>query len=71
MSDEELAVRAKEAAVFARISPHQKLRIVSALQASGEVVAMIGDGVNDAPALKKSNIGVAVGNASDVAREAF
>jgi Ca2+-transporting ATPase len=70
MSDEELAVRAKEASVFARISPHQKLRIVSALQSSGEIVAMIGDGVNDAPALKKSNIGVAVGNASDVAKEA-
>ncbi len=70
MSDEELAVRAKEATVFARISPHQKLRIVSTLQSSGEIVAMIGDGVNDAPALKKSNIGVAVGNASDVAKEA-
>jgi Ca2+-transporting ATPase len=70
MTDEELAVGAKEASVFARISPHQKLRIVSALQSSGEVVAMIGDGVNDAPALKKSNIGVAVGNASDVAKEA-
>ena len=70
ITDEELAVRAKEATVFARISPHQKLRIVSALQASGEIVAMIGDGVNDAPALKKSNIGVAVGNATDVAKEA-
>ncbi len=69
MTDEELADRVKEVSVFSRILPHQKLKIVSALQSRGEVVAMLGDGVNDAPALKKSDIGVVVGNATDVAKE--
>ncbi|MFZ5924398.1 MAG: cation-translocating P-type ATPase [Bacillota bacterium] len=69
MSEAELARRARDTVVFTRISPHQKLKIVSALQKAGEVVAMVGDGVNDAPALKKSNIGVVVGSATDVAKE--
>jgi len=69
MSEQELAERIKEITVFHRVVPSQKLKIVNALQAKGEVVAMIGDGVNDAPALKKSNIGVSVGNATDVAKE--
>lgn len=69
MSDEELMRRVRNACVFSRILPRQKLRIVSALQSAGEVVAMVGDGVNDAPALKKSDIGVVVGTAADVAKE--
>ena len=69
MDDETLRRRVKDAIVFARISPHQKLRIVAALQEQGEVVAMLGDGVNDAPALKRSDIGVVVGSATEVAKE--
>jgi Ca2+-transporting ATPase len=69
LSDAELARRVQEVSVFARIRPQDKLRIVRALQAQGEVTAMIGDGVNDAPALKRANIGVVVGSATDVAKE--
>lgn len=71
LSDEELARRIEGVSICARTLPNQKLRIVSALKASGEVVAMTGDGVNDAPALRASHIGVAMGRrGTDVAREA-
>ena len=69
LSDEQLCQQVKHTAVFARIRPQDKLRIIRALQANGEVAAMIGDGVNDAPALKRANIGVVVGSATDVAKE--
>jgi Ca2+-transporting ATPase len=70
ISEAELKKRIDDIILFSRVTPIQKQRIVKVLQEKGEVVAMTGDGVNDAPALKKADIGIVVDNASDVAKEA-
>ena len=71
MTEDELCERIKVVNIFARVIPEQKLKIVNALKKNNEIVAMTGDGINDAPALKASNIGIAMGEkGTDVAREA-
>lgn len=70
LSDDELWATLQDVPVYARVLPSQKMRIASVLQAKGQVVAMTGDGINDAPALRRANIGVAIGSGTEVAKEA-
>ncbi len=69
MSDEQLSDAAEKVSVFAKLNPHQKERIIRALQRRGHVVGFMGDGINDAPALKAADIGISVDNAVDIAKE--
>jgi Ca2+-transporting ATPase len=69
MSNEELNKKLKNIQIYARVEPKHKLRIIEAWQQKGEVVAMTGDGINDAPALKQADIGVALGSGTEVAKE--
>jgi len=69
MSDAQLAVEAEQVALFARLSPAHKVRIIKALQSKGHTVGFLGDGINDAPALRAADVGISVDSAVDIAKE--
>lgn len=69
ISDEELTARVDDISIFAKLSPLQKVRVVQSLRAKGHTVAVLGDGINDAPALKEADVGITVDNAVDIAKE--
>ncbi|MEN8252328.1 MAG: HAD-IC family P-type ATPase, partial [Patescibacteria group bacterium] len=69
IDDEEIKEKVKNTKIFARVLPEHKIRIVRALQQNGEVVAMVGDGINDAPAIKASDVGISIGDGTDIAKE--
>ncbi|RJR32194.1 HAD family hydrolase [Candidatus Parcubacteria bacterium] len=69
LNDEQLAKKIRNISIFARVEPRHKLRIIAGWQAKGEVVAMTGDGINDAPALKAADVGIALGSGTDIAKE--
>lgn len=69
LSDDDLREKVKKVSLYARVSPHHKLRIIQALQENNEVVAMAGDGINDAPAIQMADIGIALGSGTDIAKE--
>jgi Mg2+-importing ATPase len=69
MSDEELSEKAEYTTIFAKVNPSQKARIIRSLRSKGHIVGFLGDGINDAPAMKEADVAISVDNAVDIAKE--